>query len=141
MAKNSRNSGKPPSSDGLKKKTRSLREKVKGKSGGQKGHKGKTLEMVLESDYEICHALELCLDCASDLSDVKVCRIEKRQVFDVPEVRIEITEHQGEVKDCPCCQKSVKAIFPTGVEGAVQYGHRLQAQASYLTMYQLLPLK
>lgn len=141
VAKNSRNSGKPPSSDGLKKKTRSLREKGKRKSGGQKGHKGKTLEMVLEPDHQLVHVLEVCPNCASDLADVNVRGIEKRQVFDVPEVRIEVTEHQAEVKKCPCCQKSVKAIFPRGVERGVQYGHRLQAQASYLTMYQLLPLK
>jgi len=141
LAKNSRNSGKPPSSDGLKKKRRSLREKGKRQSGGQRGHKGKTLEMVSEPDHQISHALEACPECARDLSQVKVCHVEKRQVFDVPEVRIEVTEHQGEVKNCPCCHKSVKASFPSGVERAVQYGKRMQAQATYLTMYQLLPLK
>lgn len=141
VAKNSQNSGKPPSSDGLKKKPRSLREKGKRKSGGQKGHQGKTLEMVLDPDHQISYELEMCPNCASDLSKVQVSRLEKRQVFDIPEVRLEVTEHQGEVKQCPCCHKSVKAMFPTGVERGVQYGHRLQAQANYLTMYQLLPLK
>jgi len=141
IAKNSRNSGKPPSSDGLKKKPRSLREKGKRKPGGQKGHKGKTLEMVSEPDHVVRHALVSCPHCQTDVSDVWVERVEKRQVFDVPEVRIEVTEHQGEVKRCPCCQQAIKTAFPRGVESAVQYGKRLQAQAVYLTMYQLLPLK
>jgi len=76
-----------------------------------------------------------------DGDSIHVERVEKRQVFDIPEVRIEVTEHQGEVKVCPGCERRVKASFPKGVERAVQYGKRLQAQATYLTMYQLLPLK
>jgi len=141
MAKNSRNSGKPPSSDGLKKKSRSLREKGKRSAGGQKGHKGKTLEMVSEPDHVVHHTLSVCPNCQLDVSGVSVERIEKRQVFDLPEVRIEVTEHQGEVKICPCCEQRIKAAFPCGVERVVQYGKRMQAQATYLTMYQLLPLK
>lgn len=141
VAKNSRNSGKPPSSDGLKKKARSLREKGKRKTGGQKGHKGKTLEMVSEPDHVVHHALKRCSNCQTDVSGVLVERIEKRQVFDVPEIRVEVTEHQGDVKICPCCEQRIKADFPCGVGRAVQYGKRIQAQATYLTMYQLLPLK
>ena len=141
IAKNSGNSGKPPSSDGLKKKPHSLREKGKRSSGGQKGHKGKTLEMVSDPDHVVHHALRACPNCQTDVSDVSVERIEKRQVFDVPEVRLEVTEHQGEVKICPCCEQQIKADFPGGVGRAVQYGKRIQAQATYLTMYQLLPLK
>jgi len=141
IAKNSRNSGKPPSSDGLKKKPRSLREKGKRSSGGQKGHEGKTLKMVSEPDHVVRHALVSCPHCQTDVSDVSVERIEKRQVFDIPEVRMEVTEHQGEVKVCPCCESPIKAEFPVDVGRAVQYGKRIQAQATYLTMYQLLPLK
>lgn len=141
IAKNSRNSGKPPSSDGLKKKPRSLREKGKRSSGGQKGHKGKTLEMVSEPDRVVHHVLNVCPHCQTDVRDVSVERVEKRQVFDVPAVRIEVTEHQGEVKICPCCVHRIKADFPEDVGRAVQYGNRIRAQATYLTMYQLLPLK
>jgi transposase len=141
VAKNSRNSSQPPSSDGLKKKPRSLREKGKRLSGGQNGHKGRTLEMVSHPDHVVQHELGVCPHCQTDVSKVSVERIEKRQVFDIPDVRIEVTEHQGEVKVCPGCQQSVKSSFPDGIERAVQYGKRIQAQATYLTTYQLLPLK
>jgi len=139
-ARNSGNSGKPPSSDGLKKKPRSLREKGKRKAGGQKGHKGHTLDMVTHPDHSVSHALTTCPHCQTDVRAVSVERVEKRQVFDLPEVRLEVTEHQGEVKTCPCCGEKVKARFPEGVDHAVQYGTRIKAQAVYLNTYQLLPL-
>lgn len=140
LARNSVNSGKPPSSDGLKKKPRRQREKGKRKSGGQKGHEGHTLERVAHPDYVVHHALAMCPHCQTDVRDVAVEQVEKRQVFDLPEVRLEVTEHQGEVKTCPCCGAKVKARFPESVDHAVQYGTRIKAQAVYLSTYQLLPL-
>lgn len=140
LAKNSSNSGKPPSSDGLKKKPKSLRERGARKSGGQKGHKGETLEMVSTPHHIAVHEVTSCPHCAWDLNDVGVQGIEKRQVFDVPPMTIEVTEHQAQIKCCPQCQAQVKAPFPVGVDHAVQYGSRLSAQAVYLNSYQLLPL-
>jgi len=142
LAKNSENSNKPPSSDGLKKKPKpkSLREKGKRKPGGQKGHKGETLKMVSEPDHIEVHHVSSCPDCQADLSHVKVTGIERRQVFDVPPIELEVTEHQAEIKSCELCGKRVKAEFPAGVSRAVQYGNRLTAQAIYLNTYQLLPL-
>jgi transposase len=139
LAKNSQNSGKPPSSDGLK-KPRSLREKGKRRSGGQTGHEGHTLKMVEQPDYLAYHTVTTCPHCATDLREMAADEIEKRQVFDVPPVRLEVTEHQAEVKRCPGCGRQVKGCFPAGVAPPVQYGPRLKAQAVYLTSYQLLPL-
>jgi transposase len=140
LAKTSRNSGKPPSSDGLKKpKTRSLRKKGERKSGGQQGHEGHTLQMVAEPTHIIPHKLRQCSDCGISLENVPVSGIEKRQVFDVPPVQVEVFEHQVEIKQCPCCRKEVKASFPADVTQPVQYGNRLRAQISYLNNYQLLP--
>lgn len=140
LAKNSQNSGKPPSSDGLKKpKTRSLRRPSGRREGGQKGHKGHTLEMVAEPDYRAVQRLASCPHCAHDLSGEPVIGHEKRQLFDLPAIEIEVTEYQAEMKRCPACCQPVKAAFPEGITAPVQYGPRLKAQAVYLNQYQLIP--
>ncbi len=141
VAKHSRNSSKPPSSDGLAKpKTRSLRRSAGRKPGGQPGHAGHTLEMKAHPDSIERHRLDVCPHCTSDLSTVAVYAHVRRQVYDVPAVQIEVTEHQAENKYCSHCQRYVQAAFPPGVSQPVQYGARLKAQASYLNSYHFIPI-
>ncbi len=142
-AKNSRNSSKPPSSDGYGKPKPKSQRKTSGKrSGGQPGHKGHTLDQVEEPDEIIEHGIEHCTGCGQDLSSTPASGYEKRQVFDIPPPpKIQVSEHRAEIKTCPCCQNRNKAIFPEQVSQPVQYGNRIQATATYLNQYQLLPYK
>jgi transposase len=143
LAKNSSNSGKPPSSDGYEKPAPKSRRKRSGKkSGGQVGHTGHTLEMVAKPDKVEPHPVNCCDHCHTLLKKEKAVRIEKRQVFDLPEVlRLEVTEHQAEVKICPKCQQTTTGNFPPEVSQRTQYGKKIKSQMAYFHEYQLLPLK
>jgi transposase len=141
LAKDSSNSSKPPSSDGLgkKPKTTSLREKSGRKPGGQPGHIGRTREQISYPNHIEVHTPGFCEHCFSSLTGVSSSAIEKRQVFDLPEVVIEVTEHQAEIKICPCCGLKTKGKFPDNIRGPVQYGERAHALASYLQYHHFIP--
>jgi transposase len=142
LARNSRNSGKPPSSDGVKKPApKSQREKGKRKSGGQVGHKGKTLEAVAQPDVVVRHTLVSCPHCAQDLRSNVSEEVTRRQIFELPPLRLVVTEHQAETLCCPGCKRRVSAAFPVGVAQPVQYGERFKALLVYLNAYQMLPMK
>jgi transposase len=141
LNKNSSNSSKPPSSDGLSKQSRtnSLRQKGKNKSGGQSGHKGETLKQVDTPDKIERHRLSQCPACSAPLTSVDPSGIVKRQVFDIPLPKMEITEHQAEIKVCSCCNNRVMAAFPYGVNAPVQYGEVIQSWAVYFQHQQFIP--
>jgi len=142
LSKNSSNSSKPPGSDGLKKqpKTISQRGKSGKKPGGQNGRIGKTLEQVKTPDHVVIHLPDSCENCSFSLSGVEgVCSDEKRQVFEVPEPKIEITEHRIEIKACPCCGNVSKGSFPENIKAPVQYGEHVQALATYFKNRHLIP--
>jgi transposase len=138
----SSNSSKPPASDGLKKKPRilkSLRTRTGKASGGQKGHRGDTLRQVAEPDAIVEHAAAACEHCRAPLpADSKVDE-ERRQVFDLPETPLIVTEHRAAVHDCPACRRRTRAAFPEGVVSPAQYGARVRAAAVYLNAQQLVP--
>jgi len=143
LKKNSRNSSKPPSSDGLKKpppKPKSLRQQTGHKPGGQSGHSGATLKQTDSADIKKTLPVLLCA-CGSDaIRDTKVVSTSTRQVFELPAPTLHVTEYLAEVKDCPCCGKRVKAAFPDGVDAPAQYGTGFKAFLAYLNVSHLLPV-
>jgi len=135
----SHNSNKPPSSDGFHKRIHSRRTPSGKKPGGQEGHEGTTLSMVKHPDHIEVHSVFRCVHCGNSLKDQKAKGYEKRQVFDLPPVEVEVHEHRAEVKRCARCGKPTIAEFPEGVTHKAQYGNRINAWVSYLRNYGLLP--
>ena len=137
----SRNSSKPPSSDGpAKPRTKSLRTPSGNKPGGQKGHLGHTLKLVAHPDHLVRLPLHAC-SCYADLTNETIIGYERRQRVDLPEPHLDVTEYQGEIKTCPACGRSVTAAFPDDLSAPTQYGPRLRSLLVYLQNQQLLPLR
>ena len=140
LALNSRNSSNPPSSDQNKRQLPSTRGKSGKKSGGQTGHPGKTLKRVEQPDHVINHAPESCVACGESLETIAgEAGRERRQVFDVPPIKLEVTEHRVIRKTCLNCGKENCGQFPQEVKPGVSYGHEIKALAVYLVNYQLIP--
>jgi transposase len=142
LSKNSRNSSKPPSSDGYakKKRTESLRPKGANPNGGQPGHKGETLRQTGQPDKVETHDKDCCKNCQAALSDVNVSDTEERQVFDIPAMKIVVTAHRATVKVCPACQTENKGDFPDSVGQPVQYGDGIKTVASYFSNAHFIPV-
>jgi transposase len=139
QSKNSRNSSKPPSGDGFGKRTRSLRVKSERASGGQPEHPGTTLEWSAQVDWLVKHPVGQCQGCGASLVDEPVARIIARQVYDLPPLKLEVSEHQVEVKCCPGCGLENQGQFPADVGYPVQYGPVIKGVMVYLMEGQLLP--
>jgi transposase/uncharacterized coiled-coil protein SlyX len=140
LAKDSHNSSKPPSSDGLRRQRRNQRRRGEKPSGGQPGHAGHALLQVSHPDEVVCHRPLVCTQCQQSLEGVAGQIKERRQVQDVPEIGLRVREHQVEEVCCPACQHMSRGTFPAGVEAPAQYGPQLRALAVYLHEYQLVPL-
>jgi transposase len=138
---NSSNSGKPPSSDGLKKpaRVRSLREPSGKKPGGQKGHPGETLRRAENPDIIVDHYPSACSSCNQALTANTGIDYRARQVFDVPEPKIVVTEHRAHGCTCSNCDTITWASFPAEVTAPVQYGARICSFVVYLLNYHFLP--
>lgn len=139
LSKNSRNSSKPPSGDGFGKRTGSLRTKSERRSGGQADHPGTTLEWRDEVDWVVEHPVEQCCGCGASLEHEAVERMIVRQVYDLPPLQLQVSEHQAEVKGCPVCGMENQGRFPKDVCHPVQYGAVVKGMMVYLMEGQLLP--
>lgn len=135
----SHNSSKPPSSDGSARRPYPKRQSSNRKPGGQPGHEGMTLKRVAVPDRIVVHRASGRCRCGCSVRGQPVAGYERRQVFELPPVQVEVTEHRAEVKNCPHCGRQVVAEFPVDVKHAVQYGPRICSVAIYLKDYALLP--
>lgn len=139
LALNSRNSSKPPSTDGMNKpKPKSQRQSGQHPTGGQKGHGGHTLKKAAQPDHIETHRPPShCDACHRPLDAGEV--VETRQVFDIPPLHYEVTEHQ--VAEIRCrCGKICRGKFPEGVTASVQYGPRVKAAVVHLTHHHMMPV-
>lgn len=139
LGKNSRNSSRPPSSDGLAKPApKSLRIAGQRPIGAPVGHKGETLRQSQEVEVVVQHfGPAQCSACASTLPEYVAA--ERRQVFDLPVLRAQVTEHQRMRSVCTCGQVHT-GEFPLQVSSSVQYGPRLKAVCVHLNQQQFVPL-
>jgi transposase len=138
---NSRNSSKPPSSDGLAKPPpKSLRTKSGRRAGKQPGAPGSTLRQVAVPDEIVEHRPDRCRGCDEDLADAVGAGVGVRQVFDVPPGRLRVVEHR--LRSCRCrgCGVVTTASAPSGVNAPVQYGPQIVAVVVYLIVRQHLPV-
>ena len=142
LKKDSHDSGKPPSRDSFERKQQmrksSRRERTGKRPGGQPDHPGTSLSQAEQPDITTVHAVGAC-SCGRSLVDEPVADYDRRQVFDLLPLQVQVTEHRAERKRCPDCGEVNRATFPEGVTQPVQYGERLQAVAAYLRNYGLLP--
>lgn len=137
--KNSRNSSIPPSKDENRpKKNQSLRLPSGKKPGGQKGRKGKTLEMTASPDTIIELVSDYCRGCGTSLQDRPAVKGKSRQIVDIPPIKAVYTEYQSFIKVCNCGCQNI-ADFPEGVQAPVSYGENIEALVAYFHARQYLP--
>jgi transposase len=139
--KDSHTSHKPPSSDPLgRKRPRSQRRRSGKKPGGQLGHHGETLRLVATPDEVVEHRPAVCVGCQTPLDETaSVVLYERRQVRDLPPVRLVVREHRAVHVRCPRCEQVSVGQFPAEAPSRAQYGPQLRALGVYLLEQQLIP--
>lgn len=145
LGRNSSNSSKPPSSDSGGAKTarpqnanRAARRALGRKQGKQPGAPGSTLSQVADPDAVLTYRPERCRACARSLDGAVVVGVSSRQVFDVPDPTVVVTEHRVERLRCACgCETT--GVFAVEATAVACYGPQIKAHALYLLCAQHLP--
>jgi transposase len=91
-------------------------------------------------DREVRHDAACCGRCGAALAGRPVTGVERRQVLDLPPLKVTVTEHQLVERECGCGSRT-KAAAPDGAEAPVQYGPRIAAITVYLYTGQFLSKK
>jgi transposase len=147
-SKTSRTSSKPPSSDGYA-KPKTLRMSSGKPPGAEPGHPGETLRLRETPDTTVIHRVAenpttpIVCSCGTALllpTEPERLSAERRQVFDLPVPRMEVSEHRVEVHACLCCGREHRGTFPPEVVAPVQFGDRFTATAALLNVQHCLPV-
>lgn len=142
LGMNSSNSHKPPGSDGYGKKTTApgLPKDKKGGTGGQTGHKGNTVKRSANPDRIKIHLPQRCQCCGREFGAEESHEvIQSRQVFDLPEPELEVTEHR--LAQLECCGHLQSGAYPPEVTASVQYGPGVRALVTKLSVDHRMPLE
>jgi len=139
LKSNSSNSSRPPSSDGYQKKP-AFPKKAKGKKGGQKGHTGRNLQQVSNPDKIVKCMPDKC-SCGHEFHQDKFTIAERRQVFDLPQPKLEVTEYQIHQATCPVCGQIHKGTAPERIKAPTQYGNGVKSFVIMLNVHYNLPYK
>lgn len=133
LNQNSQNSSRPPSGDGFNQPKVAFKRSKKRRKGGQAGHRGKTLKRVAEPDAVVDCEPSVC-ECGETRWTAESEIVDSRQVFELPEPRLEVTEFRRIKRKCGC-GRTVCGEFPEEVTAPVQYGERVQAMVSLLSVH------
>jgi len=132
-------SSTPSSQDYSRSNKNNLRETTGRKPGGQRGHKGKSLQMSLNPDEIIKYTPSFCDNCGEEL-DKSLLQIEKRrQEIVIPPITPKYIEHQSYSCVCGNCNNKSIGDIPNRLTANIQYGSNVQALVTYLSVYQYLP--
>jgi transposase len=140
LGKNSKNSSQPPSSDNpfTKPSPRSLRQRSGRQPGKQPGSPGARLDPRSDPDRLEVHVPAECAGCGSDLAGAEILDEQVRQVFDLPAIHVEVTEHRAQTRRCRCGHLTTGS-FPEAATAATCYGPGVAAVATYLLARQHVP--
>lgn len=146
LGRHSGNSSRPPSSDTLAQRAAQnarraeWKKKPKRRPGKQPGAQGKHLAQVADPDEVVRHIPDFCSSCGAELDRATLVGVERRQVFDLPDPRLVVTEHIGERLGCSC-GAATTATFPASAAAPASWGPRVRAAATYLLVRQHLPVE
>jgi transposase len=139
--KNSKTSHSAPSTDIGRSNSQNLRPVTDRKVGGQLGHAGSTLKMVLRPDKQQQHQVSHCNNCGRDLLGADGIEIEKRQEIVIAPIMAQSVEHITYQKTCPCCLHITQSVFAAHLKSSIQYGSSVASMVAYLSSYQYLPMQ
>ena len=138
LAKNSKNSSKPPSQDPFRGHPKRKEKGKRRSAGGQHGHEGKKAKLKDDPDDIVLYQVAYCPDCDQDLSDVKPNEVIRKQIEDIADLKSIVIEHQIEVKTCPSCGQQWQA-GGCDIQHEYEYGSGIKSLAVYLSTHQFIP--